>query len=81
MKAEVRYQLLARHANARAETDELFALVRPRLYAFFETDRGEFSAGLYEKYTPKAVSLFIGLAQGGRPDRHRCPQLRHPADG
>ena len=31
MKAEVRYQLLARHANARAETDELFALVRPRL--------------------------------------------------
>ena len=46
-----------------AQTPEL----KPGLYAFFETDKGEFSAELYEKYTPKAVSVFIGLAQGVRP--------------
>jgi len=50
-------------AAAFAQTPEL----KPGLYAFFQTDKGEFTAELYEKYTPKAVSVFIGLAQGVRP--------------
>ena len=45
-----------------AQTPEL----KPGLYAFFETDKGPFAAELFEKYTPKSVSVFIGLAQGAR---------------
>ena len=57
------FGLLACGFALHAQTPEL----KPGLYAFFETDKGEFSAELYEKYTPKAVSVFIGLAQGVRP--------------
>lgn len=41
--------------------------LKPGLYAFFETDKGDFTAELFEKYTPAAVTVFIGLAQGVRP--------------
>lgn len=34
------------------------------LYAIFTTSEGEFTAQLYEKYTPKAVANFVGLATG-----------------
>jgi peptidyl-prolyl cis-trans isomerase A (cyclophilin A) len=34
------------------------------LYAVFTTSEGEFTANLYEKYTPKAVANFVGLATG-----------------
>ena len=34
------------------------------LYATFNTSKGEFVAVLYEKYTPKSVENFVGLAQG-----------------
>ena len=50
-------------ALASAQTPEL----KPGLYAFFETDKGSFTAELYEKYAPRSVSVFIGLAQGVRP--------------
>jgi cyclophilin family peptidyl-prolyl cis-trans isomerase len=43
-----------------AETSEL-----PNgLYAVFTTSQGEFTARLYEKYTPKSVANFVGLATG-----------------
>jgi peptidyl-prolyl cis-trans isomerase A (cyclophilin A) len=34
------------------------------LYAIFHTEKGDFTARLYEKDTPIAVRTFIGLAQG-----------------
>ncbi len=34
------------------------------LYAVFTTSEGEFTAKLYEKYTPKSVANFVGLATG-----------------
>jgi peptidyl-prolyl cis-trans isomerase A (cyclophilin A) len=34
------------------------------LYAVFTTSEGEFTARLYEKYTPKSVANFVGLATG-----------------
>ncbi|HWE52701.1 MAG TPA: peptidylprolyl isomerase [Bryobacteraceae bacterium] len=40
--------------------------LKPGLYAVFDTSQGEFTAELFEKYTPIAVSNFIGLAQGTR---------------
>ena len=48
---------------ARAQKREL----KPGLYAVFETSEGQFTAQLYEKYTPRAVSTFVGLAQGTKP--------------
>jgi cyclophilin family peptidyl-prolyl cis-trans isomerase len=37
---------------------------KPGLYATFTTSSGVFTARLYEKETPLAVRVFIGLAQG-----------------
>jgi len=54
-------------ATAFPQTPAQSPELKPGLYAFFVTDKGEFTAELYEKYTPKAVSVFIGLAQGVRP--------------
>jgi peptidyl-prolyl cis-trans isomerase A (cyclophilin A) len=34
------------------------------LYAVFTTSEGEFTAKLYEKYTPRSVANFVGLATG-----------------
>lgn len=34
------------------------------LYAVFTTSEGVFTAKLYEKYTPKSVANFVGLATG-----------------
>lgn len=34
------------------------------LYAIFDTSEGMITAQLYEKYTPKAVANFVGLATG-----------------
>jgi peptidyl-prolyl cis-trans isomerase A (cyclophilin A) len=34
------------------------------LYAIFETEKGKFTAVLYEKDTPNTVRAFIGVAQG-----------------
>jgi cyclophilin family peptidyl-prolyl cis-trans isomerase len=39
----------------------------PGLYAVFHTSEGNITAKLYEKETPKAVGLFVGLAQGTQP--------------
>jgi peptidyl-prolyl cis-trans isomerase A (cyclophilin A) len=36
------------------------------LYAIFTTSKGDFTARLYEKYTPKAVENFVGLATGAK---------------
>jgi peptidyl-prolyl cis-trans isomerase A (cyclophilin A) len=36
----------------------------PGLYAVFNTSEGVITAKLYEKYTPKAVANFVGLATG-----------------
>jgi peptidyl-prolyl cis-trans isomerase A (cyclophilin A) len=36
------------------------------LYAVFTTSAGEFTAKLYEKYTPKSVDNFVGLATGAK---------------
>ena len=41
--------------------------LKPGLYAVFDTSLGNFTAELYEKYTPIAVRNFIGLAQGTKP--------------
>jgi peptidyl-prolyl cis-trans isomerase A (cyclophilin A) len=38
--------------------------LKPGLYAVFETSGGTITAELYEKYTPRAVSNFVGLATG-----------------
>lgn len=46
-----------------AQTTEL----KPGLYAFFDTTYGIITAELYEKYVPKAVNTFVGLATGTRP--------------
>jgi peptidyl-prolyl cis-trans isomerase A (cyclophilin A) len=39
------------------------------LYAVFTTSEGVITAKLYEKYTPKAVANFVGLATGTKPWR------------
>ena len=39
-------------------------VLKPGLYALFDTSLGNVTAELYEKYTPIAVSNFVGLAQG-----------------
>jgi peptidyl-prolyl cis-trans isomerase A (cyclophilin A) len=39
-------------------------VLKPGLYALFDTSMGSITAELYEKYTPIAVSNFVGLAQG-----------------
>jgi peptidyl-prolyl cis-trans isomerase A (cyclophilin A) len=41
--------------------------LKPGLYAVFDTSEGAFTAQLYEKYTPMAVNVFVGLAQGTKP--------------
>jgi cyclophilin family peptidyl-prolyl cis-trans isomerase len=38
--------------------------LKPGLYAVFSTSMGDITAELFEKYTPIAVSNFVGLAQG-----------------
>jgi peptidyl-prolyl cis-trans isomerase A (cyclophilin A) len=40
---------------------------KPGLYAVFHTSSGDITALLYEKYTPIAVTNFVGLAQGTKP--------------
>lgn len=45
----------------------LAAAEKPGLYADFDTSEGMITAQLYEKYTPKAVSTFVGLATGTKP--------------
>ena len=40
------------------------APLAPGLYAIFNTSKGVITATLYEKYTPKSVANFVGLAQG-----------------
>jgi peptidyl-prolyl cis-trans isomerase A (cyclophilin A) len=40
------------------------ATSKPGLYAVFETSGGTITAELYEKYTPRAVGNFVGLAAG-----------------
>jgi cyclophilin family peptidyl-prolyl cis-trans isomerase len=54
--------LLGIAAGARA--DDLPAGSPNGLYAIFNTSKGVFIAKLYEKYTPIAVSNFVGLATG-----------------
>lgn len=39
------------------------------LYAVFTTSEGVITAKLYEKYTPKSVENFVGLATGTKPWR------------
>ena len=52
--------LIASSAFAAGKSDEL-----PNgLYAVFTTSEGEFMAKLQEKYTPKSVANFVGLATG-----------------
>jgi cyclophilin family peptidyl-prolyl cis-trans isomerase len=53
-------------AGAR-KPDKQPAGLKPGLYAVFDTSEGTIKAQLYEKYTPLAVSAFVGLAQGARP--------------
>lgn len=43
------------------------APLKPGLYAIFDTSEGVIKAELFEKYTPIAVSNFVGLAQGTKP--------------
>lgn len=38
----------------------------PGLYAVFNTSEGVITAKLYEKYTPKSVANFVGLATGNK---------------
>ena len=38
--------------------------LKPGLYAVLETSGGTITAELYEKYTPRAVNNFVGLATG-----------------
>jgi cyclophilin family peptidyl-prolyl cis-trans isomerase len=40
------------------------APLKPGLYAVFDTSEGRIVAELFEKYVPKAVTNFVGLAQG-----------------
>ena len=47
-------------AASGADADDLPA----GLYAIFNTSQGGITAKLYEKYTPKAVENFVGLATG-----------------
>jgi peptidyl-prolyl cis-trans isomerase A (cyclophilin A) len=49
---------------AAARADDLPAGSPNGLYAIFNTSKGVFVAKLYEKYTPIAVSNFVGLATG-----------------
>lgn len=42
---------------------------KPGLYATFKTEFGDIRAELYEKDTPVAVAMFVGLAQGTQPWR------------
>jgi cyclophilin family peptidyl-prolyl cis-trans isomerase len=41
--------------------------LKPGLYAVLDTSEGTIMAELYEKYTPLAVSNFVGLAMGTKP--------------
>jgi peptidyl-prolyl cis-trans isomerase A (cyclophilin A) len=43
--------------------------LKPGLYAIFNTSEGDFTAQLYEKYTPLTVANFVALAQGTKPWR------------
>jgi peptidyl-prolyl cis-trans isomerase A (cyclophilin A) len=54
--------LLAGVAAAQTPAD-----LKPGLYAVFDTTEGVFTARLYERYTPKAVNNFVGLATGTKP--------------
>jgi len=40
------------------------AILKPGLYAIFNTSEGQITAVLYEKYTPVTVTSFVALAQG-----------------
>jgi cyclophilin family peptidyl-prolyl cis-trans isomerase len=40
------------------------AVLKPGLYAVFDTSEGTITAQLYERYTPLAVNNFVGLATG-----------------
>jgi cyclophilin family peptidyl-prolyl cis-trans isomerase len=42
-------------------------VLKPGLYAVFDTSEGTITAVLFEKYTPIAVRTFVGLAQGTQP--------------
>lgn len=53
--------LFATLTNAQSEKP-----LKPGLYAVFDTSMGSFTAELYEKYTPKNVANFVGLAAGTR---------------
>ncbi|HKD09084.1 MAG TPA: peptidylprolyl isomerase [Bryobacteraceae bacterium] len=44
-------------------------VLKPGLYAVFDTSEGIIKAELFEKYTPIAVANFVGLAQGTKPWR------------
>jgi cyclophilin family peptidyl-prolyl cis-trans isomerase len=46
-------------------------VLKPGLYAFFETSEGRIVAELYEKYVPIAVNNFTGLAQGTKAWRDK----------
>jgi peptidyl-prolyl cis-trans isomerase A (cyclophilin A) len=56
------FALFGLAAGARA--DDLPPGTPNGLYAIFNTSKGVFVAKLYEKYTPIAVSNFVGLATG-----------------
>jgi peptidyl-prolyl cis-trans isomerase A (cyclophilin A) len=47
-----------------SQTEAPKPALKPGLYAVFSTSMGEFTAVLFEKDTPIAVSNFVGLAQG-----------------
>jgi cyclophilin family peptidyl-prolyl cis-trans isomerase len=52
----------------------------PGLYAVFHTSEGDITARLYEKETPMAVKVFVGLAQGTQPwlDPETHKQVKRP---